>query len=99
MGYMILAACMVWGLGLPPNWYEYPQYRSRTVMEPRKVLKEEFGLDIDEAVDVRAWDSSAEIRYFVLPERPEGTEGLSEEELAALVTRDSMIGDGETRTP
>jgi nitrile hydratase len=95
-----LCSCYPWPvLGLPPNWYKYPQYRSRTVMEPRAVLKEEFGLDIDEAVDVRVWDSSAEIRYFVLPERPEGTEGMSEEELASLVTRDSMIGVGELRTP
>lgn len=95
-----LCSCYPWPvLGLPPNWYKYPQYRSRTVMEPRKVLGEEFGLDIAESVDVRVWDSSAEIRYFVLPERPEGTEGMSEEELAALVTRDSMIGVGEPRTP
>jgi len=68
-------------------------------MEPRKVLKEEFGLDVDESVDIRVWDSSAEIRYLVLPECPEGTEGMSEEELASLVTRDSMIGVGEPRTP
>jgi nitrile hydratase len=95
-----LCSCYPWPvLGLPPNWYKYPQYRSRTVMEPRKILKEEFGLDIVEARDIRVWDSSAEIRYFVLPERPEGTEGMSEEELAALVTRDSMIGVGEPRTP
>lgn len=95
-----LCSCYPWPvLGLPPNWYKYPQYRSRTVMEPRAVLKEEFGLDIDDSVDVRVWDSSAEIRYFVLPERPEGTEGMSEEELASLVTRDSMIGVGEPRTP
>ncbi len=95
-----LCSCYPWPvLGLPPNWYKYPQYRSRTVMEPRKVLKEEFGLDVDESVDIRVWDSSAEIRYLVLPERPEGTEGMSEEELASLVTRDSMIGVGEPRTP
>ena len=95
-----LCSCYPWPvLGLPPNWYKYPQYRSRAVMEPRKVLKEEFGLDIDESVDVRVWDSSAEIRYLVLPERPEGTEGMSEEELASLVTRDSMIGVGKPRTP
>jgi len=95
-----LCSCYPWPvLGLPPNWYKYPQYRSRTVMEPRKILKEEFGLDIGEARDMRGRDSSAEIRYFVLPERPEGTEGMSEEELAALVTRDSMIGVGEPRTP
>jgi nitrile hydratase len=95
-----LCSCYPWPvLGLPPNWYKYPQYRSRAVMEPRKVLKEEFGLDIDEAVDIRVWDSSAEIRYLVLPERPEGTEGMSEEELASLVTRDSMIGVGKPRSP
>ena len=95
-----LCSCYPWPvLGLPPNWYKYPQYRSRAVMEPRKVLKEEFGLDIDESVDVRVWDSSAEIRYLVLLERPEGTEGMSEEELASLVTRDSMIGVGKPRTP
>jgi len=95
-----LCSCYPWPvLGLPPNWYKYPQYRSRAVMEPRKVLKEEFGLDVDESVDIRVWDSSAEIRYLVLPERPEGTEGMSQEELASLVTRDSMIGVGEPRTP
>jgi nitrile hydratase subunit alpha len=95
-----LCSCYPWPvLGLPPNWYKYPQYRSRTVMEPRKVLKEEFGLEVDESVDIRVWDSSAEIRYLVLPERPEGTEGMSEEELASLVTRDSMIGVGKPRTP
>ena len=95
-----LCSCYPWPvLGLPPNWYKYPQYRSRAVMEPRKVLREEFGLDLDESKDVRVWDSSAEIRYFVLPERPEGTEGMSEEELASLVTRDSMIGVGTARSP
>ena len=95
-----LCSCYPWPvLGLPPNWYKYPQYRSRMVIEPRKVLKEEFGLDIDESVDIHVWDSSAEIRYFVLPERPEGTEGMPEEELASLVTRDSMIGVGKPRTP
>ena len=95
-----LCSCYPWPvLGLPPNWYKYPQYRSRAVMEPRKVLKEEFDLDVDESVDIRVWDSSAEIRYLVLPERPEGTEGMSEEELASLVTRDSMIGVGKPRTP
>ena len=95
-----LCSCYPWPvLGLPPNWYKYPEYRSRTVMEPRKVLREEFGLDVDESTDIHVWDSSAEIRYFVLPERPEGTEGMSEEELASLVTRDSMIGVGKPRTP
>lgn len=95
-----LCSCYPWPvLGLPPNWYKYPQYRSRAVMEPRKVLKEEFGLDVGDSVDIRVWDSSAEIRYLVLPERPEGTEDMSEEELATLVTRDSMIGVGNPRSP
>lgn len=95
-----LCSCYPWPvLGLPPNWYKYPQYRSRAVMEPRKVLKEEFGLDVGDSVDIRVWDSSAEIRYLVLPERPEGTENMSEEELATLVTRDSMIGVGNPRSP
>lgn len=94
-----LCSCYPWPiLGLPPNWYKYPQYRSRMVIEPRKVLKEEFGLDVDESAEIHVWDSSAEIRYFVLPERPEGTEEMSEEELASLVTRDSMIGVGKPRS-
>jgi len=88
-----LCSCYPWPvLGLPPNWYKYPQYRSRMVIEPRKVLREDFGLDLPESVELRVWDTSAEIRYFVLPERPAGTEGMSEEELAKLVTRDGMIG-------
>jgi nitrile hydratase subunit alpha len=87
-----LCSCYPWPvLGLPPRWYKDPAYRSRIVIEPRKVLAE-FGLELDDDVEVRVWDSSSEIRYLVLPERPEGTEGLSEEELAQLVTRDSMIG-------
>jgi nitrile hydratase len=87
-----LCSCYPWPvLGLPPRWYKDPAYRSRVVIEPRKVLAE-FGLEIDESVEVRVWDSSADIRYLVLPERPAGSEGLSEEELAELVTRDSMIG-------
>jgi nitrile hydratase len=88
-----LCSCYPWPvLGLPPNWYKYPQYRSRMVIEPRKVLKEDFGLDLPEQVEVRVWDTSAEVRYFVMPERPAGTERMSEEELAKLVTRDGMIG-------
>jgi nitrile hydratase len=88
-----LCSCYPWPvLGLPPNWYKYPQYRSRMVIEPRKVLREDFGLDLPEDVEVRVWDTSAEIRYFVMPERPAGTEGMSEAELARLVTRDGMIG-------
>ncbi len=88
-----LCSCYPWPvLGLPPNWYKYPQYRSRMVIEPRKVLREDFGLDLPEDVEIRVWDTSAEIRYFVLPERPAGTDGMSEAELARLVTRDGMIG-------
>ena len=89
-----LCSCYPWPvLGLPPTWYKDAAYRSRVVMEPRAVLRE-FGLDIDESKEVRVWDSTAEIRYMVLPERPAGTGDLSEDQLAALVTRDSMIGVG-----
>ncbi len=94
-----LCSCYPWPvLGLPPVWYKSAPYRSRVVIDPRGVLRE-FGLELPDSVEVRVWDSSAEIRYFVLPERPQGTEGMSEEELASLVTRDSMIGVGEPRTP
>ena len=87
-----LCSCYPAGiLGLPPKWYKDFAYRSRAVIEPRSVLLE-FGLDLPESVEVRVWDSTAELRYMVLPERPAGTEGLSEEELAELVSRDSMIG-------
>ncbi|MBI3629474.1 MAG: nitrile hydratase subunit alpha [Candidatus Rokubacteria bacterium] len=87
-----LCSCYPWPvLGLPPTWYKMPAYRSRAVLEPRKVLSE-FGLEVPESVEIRVWDSSAEIRYMVLPERPRGTERLGEAELAALVTRDAMIG-------
>jgi nitrile hydratase len=87
-----LCSCYPWPvLGLPPVWYKSAPYRSRSVIDPRGVLRE-FGLELDESVEVRVWDSSAEIRYMVLPERPSGTEHLSEEELATLVTRDAMIG-------
>jgi nitrile hydratase len=87
-----LCSCYPWPvLGLPPSWYKSAAYRSRTVIEPRAVLRE-FGLDLDESVEVRVWDSTADVRYMVLPERPAGSERMSEEELAALVTRDSMIG-------
>ena len=78
-------------LGLPPGWYKDPAYRARIVREPRALLAE-LGLELDDGVDVQVWDSSSEVRYMVLPERPAGTEGLSEEELAALVTRDAMVG-------
>jgi nitrile hydratase subunit alpha len=80
-------------LGLPPVWYKSPPYRSRAVKEPRQVLKE-FGVTLPPEKEVRVWDSTAEIRYLVIPERPAGTERMSEDELAALVTRDSMIGTG-----
>jgi nitrile hydratase len=78
-------------LGLPPVWYKSAPYRSRAVIDPRGVMRE-FGLDIGAEVEVRVWDSTAEVRYLVLPERPAGTEDWSEEELATLVTRDAMIG-------
>jgi nitrile hydratase len=78
-------------LGLPPSWYKSFEYRSRVVIEPREVLKE-FGLELDDSVEIHVWDANSEVRYMVLPERPEGTKHLSEEELAALVTRDSMVG-------
>jgi len=87
-----LCSCYPWPvLGLPPNWYKSPPYRARMVREPRVLLRE-MGLDLPESVEIRVWDSSAEIRYMVLPERPAGTEGKSEAELATLVTRDAMIG-------
>ncbi len=87
-----LCSCYPWPvLGLPPVWYKSAPYRSRSVIDPRGVLRE-FGLELDESVEVRVWDSSAELRYLVLPERPGGTEHMSEEELAKLVTRDAMIG-------
>ena len=87
-----LCSCYPWPvLGLPPAWYKEAAYRSRVVLEPRAVLGE-FGLEVDESKEVRVWDSTAAIRYMVLPERPDGTDGLPEEKLAELVTRDSMIG-------
>jgi nitrile hydratase subunit alpha len=87
-----LCSCYPWPvLGLPPTWYKSAPYRSRVVINPRSVLHE-FGLDVDESVEIHVWDSSAEIRYMVLPERPTGTEHMTEERLATLVTRDAMIG-------
>ncbi len=87
-----LCSCYPWPtLGLPPVWYKAAPYRARAVSDPRGVLQE-FGVDVPEDKEVRVWDSTAELRYMVLPERPTGTDGMSEEELAALVTRDSMIG-------
>jgi nitrile hydratase len=87
-----LCSCYPWlMLGLPPVWYKSAAYRSRAVIDPRGVLHE-FGLDLPEDVEVRVWDSTAELRYLVLPERPAGSEKLSEDQLAALVTRDAMVG-------
>lgn len=87
-----LCSCYPWPvLGLPPSWYKSHAYRSRSVIEPRAVL-EEFGVSIPEEKEVRVWDSTAELRYLVLPTRPDGTDGLSEDALADLVSRDSMIG-------
>ena len=95
-----LCSCYPWPvLGLPPNWYKEPAYRSRIVKEPRKVLREDFGYDLSDSVEVRVWDSSSEMRYWVLPVRPAGTDALSEAELAGLVTRDSMIGVGPAASP
>lgn len=95
-----LCSCYPWPvLGLPPNWYKEPAYRSRIVKEPRKVLREDFGYELPDSVEVRVWDSSSEMRYWVLPTRPAGTDALSETELAGLVTRDSMIGVGPAASP
>jgi nitrile hydratase len=95
-----LCSCYPWPvLGLPPNWYKEPAYRSRIVKEPRKVLREDFGYELPDSVEVRVWDSSSEMRYWVLPTRPAGTDTLSEAELAGLVTRDSMIGVGPAASP
>jgi nitrile hydratase len=94
-----LCSCYPWAvLGLPPTWYKSPEYRSRIVREPRAVLAD-FGLEVPRGKEIRVWDSSSDMRYLVLPEPPAGIAGLSEEELAALVTRDSMIGTGLPRTP
>jgi nitrile hydratase len=94
-----LCSCYPWPvLGLPPSWYKDPAYRARVVREPRALLAE-MGLALDDHVQIRVWDSSSEVRYFVLPERPDGTENMSEEELAALVKRDAMVGVGRVATP
>jgi len=94
-----LCSCYPWPvLGLPPTWYKSAPYRSRAVREPRSVLAE-FGVTLPDATEVRVWDSTAEVRYLVLPMRPAGTDGLDEEALAALVTRDSMIGTGLPLAP
>jgi nitrile hydratase len=94
-----LCSCYPWPvLGLPPVWYKSAPYRSRAVLDPRGVLAE-FGVHLPETTRIRVWDSTAEVRYLVIPMRPEGTEGMSEEALAELVTRDAMIGTGLARQP
>jgi nitrile hydratase len=94
-----LCSCYPWPvLGLPPSWYKDPAYRSRVVREPRAVLAE-WGTELGADVEVRVYDSSSEVRYLVLPERPPGTEGMSEEELAGLVTRDAMVGVRKAAAP
>lgn len=94
-----LCSCYPWPvLGIPPDWYKAAPYRSRAVLDPRGVLAE-FGVELPPEVEIRVWDSTAELRYLVLPMRPEGTQGWSEEDLAALVTRDSMIGTGLPLAP
>ena len=94
-----LCSCYPWSvLGLPPTWYKSHAYRSRVVIEPRKVLKE-FGLELDDSVEVRVWHSNSDVRYMILPKRPDGTERMSEDELVELVSRDSMIGVAKAKTP
>jgi nitrile hydratase len=94
-----LCSCYPWPvLGLPPVWYKSAPYRSRAVIDPRGVLSE-FGVQLPDDVEVRVWDSTAELRYLVLPRRPAGTEHMTEDELAALVTRDAMIGTAVVRAP
>jgi nitrile hydratase len=94
-----LCSCYPWAvLGLPPVWYKAPAYRSRAVIDPRGVLAE-FGLELPEDKKIRVWDSTAELRYIVIPERPDGTDGMDEVALADLVSRDAMIGTSIARTP
>ena len=94
-----LCSCYPWPvLGLPPVWYKSSAYRSRAVIDPRGVIRE-FGLELSKDTEVRVWDSTAEVRYLVLPERPAGTESLNEEELAALITRDAMVGVTKVAAP
>jgi len=93
-----LCSCYPWAvLGLPPSWYKSPAYRSRIVREPRTLLRE-MGLELPDDVEIRVWDSSAEVRYLVLPQRPDGTDSLTEEDLAGLVTRDAMIGTAKVES-
>jgi nitrile hydratase len=94
-----LCSCYPWPvLGLPPSWYKSAAYRARAVRDPRGVLAE-FGLTLPPSTEIRVWDSTAEVRYLVIPRRPQGTEALSEEQLAPLVTRDSMVGTGLPKSP
>ena len=94
-----LCSCYPWPvLGLPPVWYKAAPYRAKAVIDPRGVLKD-FGVEVPAETDIRVWDSTAELRYLVVPMRPAGTEGWSEEKLATLVTRDSMIGTGLPKSP
>ncbi len=94
-----LCSCYPWPiLGLPPYWYKDPSFRARAAREPRKVLAE-FGLPLDPAAEIKVWDSSAQIRWFVVPERPAGTDGFTEEQLAALVTPEAMMGVAAAKTP
>jgi nitrile hydratase len=94
-----LCSCYPWPvLGLPPVWYKSAPYRSRAVIDPRGILRE-FGTTLPDDVEVRVWDSTAELRYLVLPERPPGTERMSEEQLAGLVTRDAMVGVAKVTVP
>lgn len=92
-------SCTAWPvLGLPPDWYKSPEYRARVVREPRRVLRE-MGLDLEPGIEVRVWDTTAETRFLVLPLRPDGTEGFTEEQLAGIVTRDAMIGVARVPSP
>jgi len=94
-----LCSCYPWSMmGLPPTWYKSKPYRSRVVLDPRSVLRE-FGTEVPESTEIRVWDSTSELRYFVLPMRPAGTEGWSEEQLATLVSRNSMVGVEPARDP
>ena len=94
-----LCSCYPWSLlGLPPTWYKDTAYRARAVIDPRGVLKD-FGLELDDDVEVRVWDSTAEVRYIVIPDRPSGTEGMTEDELRGLVTRNSMVGVEKLKSP
>ena len=95
-----LCSCYPWPLlGLPPNWYKDPAYRARAVREPRAMLRDDFGVEIPDSKEIQVWDSSSEMRYWVIPQRPAGTDGLDREQLAALVTRDAMIGVGLVSAP